>query len=262
MDFFIKNAWQKAFRDIQIKGFDFNKILSEIIIETDTDNSTDLGAGVYDLSFVLSKACKTASFFISSIMLNVKTDGNVKIELIEGSTTTVLFDELTNGDIYININEYVKKDFTIKVTNTSAILYNSLSVYDTCDCTGLYYGVSDTQTYGIDLEAQIRCDKSKHLCKYVDLIAPAVIANILGQFWFKVHTTNRANEHKIFKDVDAIAMMGHYDNTYMNMVVSDGKQLKVDGLYQIELKNINIPLPKCKCCLECKEQISSVISIN
>jgi hypothetical protein len=139
-------------------------------------------------------------------------------------------------------------------------LYASNYENDTCSCSCQFYKI-DTYGNGLDVDLQVRCDKSKHLCKFTDILAPAVIASILGQFWFKVHTTNRANEHKIFKDVDAISMMAYYNSDYLAMVQSDGKGVTKEGQYQMEISKINIPLPKCTCCLECEGSIVYEISI-
>ncbi len=142
----------------------------------------------------------------------------------------------------------------------SATLYASNYENDTCSCSCQFYKI-DNYGNGLDVDLQVRCDKSKHLCKFTDILAPAVIASILGQFWFKVHTTNRANEHKIFKDVDAISMMAYYNSDYLAMVQSDGKGVTKEGQYQMEISKINIPLPKCNCCLECEDSIVYEISI-
>jgi hypothetical protein len=263
LESFIKIAWEKVYSDVHINGYNFNKILSDISLTTYLNGSTTLVGGIHDVNFTLGKCCKIVSFYVSSIFVNIKTDGQIKIDLIEGSNTTTLFDGVTNGSFELNLNRFVANEFILRVDLTavgSATVYASNYENDTCSCSCQFYKI-DNYGNGLDVDLQVRCDKSKHLCKFTDILAPAVIASILGQFWFKVHTTNRANEHKIFKDVDAISMMAYYNSDYLAMVQSDGKGVTKEGQYQMEISKINIPLPKCNCCLECEDSIVYEISI-
>ena len=263
LDSFIDIAWQKVINDIKIKGYDFNKILEDISLEVNGNNPTVIVGGTHDVSFKLGKCCKTVSYYLNSIKPNIKTDGLLKILLIDNDGTTTLFDGTTNGSQTININKWVSGDFILRVDLTqvgSATLNSSIFNQNICECSCAMYEI-DQYANGLDICVQIRCDKSKHLCKYVDLLVPMAINHILGQFWFKVHTSNRANDHKIFKDVDALSQMAFYNSEYLAMVQFESKTVIKEGQYQIEMNSLNLPLPKCNCCLECRESITTEITI-
>lgn len=263
LDSFIRIAWEKTINDIKIKGYDFNKILEDIILEVDYDNLTTLVGGVHDIHFKLGKCCKTVSYYLNSIKPNVNTNGVLKVELIDNNGTTVLFNQITSNNQIINLNSWINGDFILRVDLTaigSATLNSSIFLQDSCNCSCAMYDI-DKYSNGLDVCLQVRCDKSKHLCKYIDQLAPIVINHILGQFWFKVHTTNRANDHKIYKDIDAISQMAYYNSEYLSMVQFEGKSVVKEGQYQIEMNSLNLPLPKCNCCLECKDTIISEITI-
>ena len=263
LESFINIAWQKVFNDVKIKGYDFNKILEDLSLEVNITNPTVISGGIHDVKFKLGKCCKTVSYYLNSIKPNIKTDGLLKISVIDDNSTTLFFDGATNGNETIVVNRWMDGDFILRVDLTqagSATLNSSIFNQNICDCSCAMYEI-DQYANGLDVSVQIRCDKSKHLCKYVDILAPAVINHILGQFWFKVHTSNRANDHKIFKDVDALSQMAFYNSEYLAMVQFESKTVVKEGQYQIEMNSLNLPLPKCNCCLECSESITTEITI-
>ena len=45
------------------------------------------------------------------------------------------------------------------------------------------------------------------------------------------------------------------------MVQFESKTVVKEGQYQIEMSSLNLPLPKCNCCLECRESITTEITI-
>jgi hypothetical protein len=119
LESFIKIAWEKVYSDVHINGYNFNKILSDISLTTYLNGSTTLVGGVHDVNFTLGKCCKIVSFYVSSIFVNIKTDGQIKIDLIEGSNTTTLFDGVTSGSFELNLNRFVANEFILRVDLTA-----------------------------------------------------------------------------------------------------------------------------------------------
>lgn len=247
----ISQSWQDTFNDVTFDGFNANKILNDVTYG-DMDFS-DSFTGTKETTFTLDKSCLLGSFYLSQLNVYVKTGGLTTVTLIEGTTETELYSDDTTDSttIELAINNFVADVFSIRIV-TAGEIWTGIGSSE-CGCNSApYYSVSTTDSlFPFTLTFQVRCNKLVHLCKYVDLLAPIVIAKVLGKYWFKLHTTDVFSNYVNSERDKAISMMVYYDSDYRSIIDSD-VQSKALGQYQILLSKLNIPKPTCKCCMECK----------
>lgn len=251
----IAQSWQETFQDVSFDGFKANKILSDVTFGK--NDETTFFTGTNTTTFTLDDDCNLGSFYLSQLNVSIKKGGNTQIILVKGTTETVLYNDDTtdNTIIELAINNFVSNIFSIKVVTDGEIWHNSSDL--DCECRS-FFSVTDNK-YPFTLTFQVRCNVNVHLCKYVDLLAPVVIAKILGKFWFKVYTTDLFSNYVNSEKEKAISMMVYYDSEFLLITPTD-RQIKEQGQYQILLKKLNIPMPSCKCCMECKSTGWSYVS--
>lgn len=258
----IDRAWKDTFNDIQFDKFEVNKIILDTKLGAYLDCDTTIQSGVKALNFKTSDNCTLTEFYISTISINVLQGGDASLSITSGGTTTEIFSgTLENNTKYeIPVNDFVGDDFTIILDASNITLcktYNGANC--DCGCTS-YTQIGDLNGMTIDL--QIRCNKSKYLCKFLDVIAPIVVHKIMGMFWHEVETTNRFSEFVNFKQEVSSAQMIYHDSQYMAMMPTELISTARVGQYQLKLDKLDIPQPKCKCCVSCKGTIQIVTALN
>lgn len=255
----IKQAWEDAFNDIQFKGLEVSKTLNDVEIGVNSENGLPTYSGFRGLKYKLDKNCKLSRFFIHKITLAVKIGGQTSIIIRQnGVDKTVFTGIIPDGEqVEITYNDYVEDSFQILADNTNLQVYSGTTA-TTCNCRDkmnfTVTGSDDTnQNFGIITEIQVRCDKSKYLCKYADKIATAVRYKAAALVWKEIDESNRINDLLTIKKDDAVMRMAWLDSTF-NLIKYDPaveKTYTPKGVYQLELAKLNIPIPKCPCCLEC-----------
>jgi len=248
----LDRAWADTLLEITFNGVDSSKILSENEIGEFT---TETFTGTVELPFKVSKTCKLVQFLFQKVVLKAVTGGDLKVELINSDETDVLYDGEIEDGKQISISKIKwTNDFSIRVTTTAVLLKTNIT--SECGCNHNYVSVpSDISP--IKIEFLVRCNKEKYLCRFADIIAPAVIHKALGLAWYEVFTTNRFSEFQLFKKEEAPAQMLFHDSNYKNLL--EGESVRyTKGQYQkkMELITASIPAPKCNCCNECKKSIT------
>lgn len=246
----ISQSWSETFDSVTFDGFNANKILNDVTYGEMTFE--DSFTGTKEVTFTLDKTCLLGSFYLSQQNIYIKTGGLTTVTLIEGTTETELYSDETedNTIVELAINSFVSDTFKLRIITEGEIWTGIGSSECTCN-SSQYYSVSATDSmFPFTLTFQVRCNKLVHLCKYVDLLAPIVIAKILGKYWFKLHTTDVFSNYVNSEKDKAIPMMAYYDSEYLSLTNNDDS--KILGQYQILLSKLNIPKPTCKCCMECK----------
>lgn len=253
----IEQGWRETFNDIQFKGMNANKILNEDTVGVNSEDTLAAFTGFKGMSFELYEGCSLARFYISKITLSVVTGGATSIKLTQGTTVTTIYTgtPTDNTEVEVILNQYVD-DFSVTVDGTSiAVLSGSIS--SECCNGSKYYTATSTgtagQNYGLQVEMQVRCDKDRHTCKFVDKIASAARYKIGGLIWKEVRDSNAFNDLLNIKKADAITMAAWMDSSFNLLKYDPAAETTYQpkGMYQQEMKNLNIPVPKCKCCLEC-----------
>jgi hypothetical protein len=246
----ISQSWNETFNEVTFDGFNANKILNDVTYG-DMDFS-DSFTGVKETTFILDKSCTLGSFYLSQLNVYIKTGGLTTVSLIDGTTETELYSNDTEDSTVIElaINSFVSDTFKIKII-TDGEVWTGIGSSE-CGChSAPYYSVNTSDSlFPFTLTFQVRCNKLVHLCKYVDILAPIVIAKILGKYWFKIHTTDVFSNYVNSEKERAIPMMAYYDSEYLSL--TNNEDSKILGQYQILLSKLNIPKPTCKCCMECK----------
>lgn len=253
----IEQGWRDVFNDIQFKGVNANKILNEDTVGDNSEDTLAAFTGFKGMSFELYDGCGLARFYVSKITLSVVTGGATSIKLTQGSTVETIYTgtPTNNSEVEVTLNRYVD-DFSITVDGTSITVLSGDISTDCCDGSK-YYTVASTgtagQNYGLVVEMQVRCDKDRHTCKFVDKIADAARYKIGGLIWKEVKDSNAFNDLLNIKKADAVMMMAWMDSTYNLLKYDPSTDVTYSpkGMYQQAMKNLNIPVPKCKCCLEC-----------
>lgn len=247
----IEEGWKDTFNDIQIKGMNANKILNEVEIGENSTEELSASSGFHGFSVSLDENCNLTRFYISKIELKVKTGGSTSVKLIQGNDSEVIWsgtpeDESTTEII---LNEYVD-DFTVQVNTTNVEVYSGTTTFD--NCCHQYFTVSGSENYGLTVHLQVRCDKDKYLCKFADKIAPAAYYNIGAKFYKAVKDTTRFNDLIEYKKESVVTMLAWLHSDYNLLAFDPATTVTYSpkGMYQKELAKLNIPLPKCKCCLE------------
>lgn len=255
----IERAWRDVLRDIRFDGFKSNLTLTDSLVGV--VGTSGYSNGLQGILFTLDKSCTLGRFFVSSIFIHVKTGGSLVLTLIEGASTTTLYnDAVSNETIYeIRVGRFVSDSFSLMIDTTNCEVYRSSLSDDSCGCD--HYAVSSTEGgngFGIQFQLQVRCDIEKHLCKFVDVIATAVIYKSLALLWHEAALSTRLNDFlTLGKKEEAYKWIGYYDSS-LNVFKYDenkafvGGTVKVaQGQYQLELEKIKLPVPKCRCCMEC-----------
>lgn len=255
----IKQAWEDAFNDIQFKGLQANKTLNDLEIGTLTDNGLPTFSGFRGLKFKLDKSCKLSRFYLYKVTMAVKVGGVTSVIIRQNGTDKELYSGTLGNDEQVDIvvNQYVEDSFQILANNENVQVYSGTATTQ-CSCNDHKYftvtGSDDTtEAYGITCEIQVRCDKTKYLCKYADKIASAVRYKAAALIWQEIDESNRFNDLLTIKQEDATTKMAWLDSTY-NLLKYDPNVESTytpKGMYQKELEKLNIPIPKCPCCLEC-----------
>jgi len=250
LDTLITQSWSETFNDITFDGMQANKILNDVSYGFMDASGTFTGTKT--VTWTKDPYCELGAFYLSQLKVYVDTGDATTIQLIQGSVTTELYNDTPTDDsiIEVNINDFVADTFSIRVITSGTI--STCIANSECRCEDMIYFTEsgDYSDYPFALTFQVRCNKDVHLCKYVDLISPIVIAKILGKYWFKVYTTDVFSNYVNSETDKAISMMVYYDSDYRSIVDSEGIG-KASGQYQLLLSKLNIPKPTCKCCMEC-----------
>lgn len=268
----IEQGWKEVFKDIQYKGMNANKILNDDIVGVNSTDSVAANASYRGMTFTLDKSCKLARFYISKVVLSVANGGSTSVRLTEGTTNTTIYTGTPNDntETEIVLNQYVS-DFTISADNTNIEVLSGSTVTDEYYRTGgccetEYYTVVSTdtagQSYGLTVYLQVRCDKDRHSCKFVDKIASAARYKIAALIWDTARNSNAFNDLLNIKKSEAVVNLAWLDSTY-NLLKYDPSAdatYSPKGMYQKELALLNLPVPKCGCCLECVNE-KMVISL-
>lgn len=248
----INQSISDVVRSIRFDGFSADKMLNDVVFG---NLQTDTYTGTKSITFTLDKACKLGTFYLANIEFQAKTAGHVKVEL----NGTPLFDDDVEAETSYTVeyNNNVSDIFTIKIT-TDAELYQYIST-STCGC-GERTHYSATSSEGnsnafVQTTFQIRCDISKHLCKFWDKLIHAVIYRTLGKIYFQAYTTDAFNNWINSSAEKTLSLMMYYDSEYMSILDTEGKNAKNFGQYQLEMDLLSktLPKPTCKCCLDCKD---------
>lgn len=259
----IEQGWKEVLKDIQYNGMNANKILNDDIVGVNTTDALTANASFRGMSFALDTSCKLARFYISKVVLSVSGGGATTVRLTEGTTNTTIYTgtPADDSETEIVLNQYVG-NFTISADNTNIEVLSGSTITDeysrTGCCTGTeYYTVTSTDTagqnYGITVYLQVRCDKDRHSCKFVDKIASAARYKIAALIWDTARNSNAFNDLLNIKKSEAVVNLAWLDSTY-NLLKYDPSadaSYKPQGMYQKELKLLNLPVPKCRCCLDC-----------
>lgn len=256
----IEQAWNDTLNDIDIKGFKFNKTLSDVEVGLNSENTLDV-VGFKGQSYTKDKLCNLTKFYINTISINLDSGGASTVKIIENGIEEVLFDGiLLDGINLITVNRKFD-NFQILYDTTNVVPYsgsNYINDSSDCGCGGRRFfnvvGVDSTsQSYGLIVELQVRCDLEKYLCKFIDKIASAVRYKAGALIWKEVFDSNRFNDLVNLKREDAITQMAWMDSNFNLLKFDPATETNYQpkGMYQQELKKVNIPLPKCNCCMEC-----------
>ena len=241
----INQAWEMAFNDITFDGFISNKILLDSDVGDVSDNTVSI-VGTNNLKLSLSDKCKPLSrIFINKIIVNVASGGTTIIKLngseMYNATT------LDNDIITISINDYIPDNSIISIGG-DFIPYSVIN-----DSGSNLFSINNSELFGITIQLQIRCDNREYLCRFADKIAVAVQYKASALIWKEVMDSNRFNDFLSIKKDVAVAQMAWLDSDY-NLLKYDPateSTYSPKGMYQKELKKLNIPVPNCPCCMEC-----------
>lgn len=248
----LERAWNDTLLDITFSGVETSKILTEN--EIGIYNAAQTFTGTKDIAFAVNKECKLVQFYIQRIAVKSLTGGKIKVEMINSDGIETLFDGsiADNKEMSILITKW-SNDFTIRL-ETEAVLVATLKE-SSCACDR--YVNFPEEISPIKIDFLVRCNKEKYLCRFADIIAPAVIHKACGIFWDEVYSTNRFSEFTMFKQEDAPGHMLFHDSIYKNKLEGDSVKY-TKGQYQYKLAKISdsIPPPKCTCCNECKKSIT------
>lgn len=256
----IKQAWRDAFNDITFHGLEANKVLNDVTAGSISVASVAPFDAFRGVKFTMDKDCILSRFFLHKVTLSVKIGGATKIVLRDSGIEYEIYNGTIGNDEIIEVvtNRYMSDSFQILADNKEIEVYSSLPNI-TCNCRDrLHFTINGTsytsELYGITADIQVRCDKDKYLCKFVDKIGQAVLYKAAALIWKDVNDSSRLNDYLVIKKEDAIAEMAWLDSTY-NLLKYDPaveNNYTPKGMYQKELEKLNIPVPKCPCCMECK----------
>lgn len=243
----LQYAWLQVLSDYRFgerKGYKIKQIYKPITVQGVVNTGITSVQSLVNYNY--TDECNITQIFVNHLILHVKTGGitTVKVNGIVYYSGSVA----NNQILQIPINSNIGYTFAIDVDLTNITVYG-----------GTNYGDLSTDGYnGINVTYTIKCDIESYLCQYADVLKYAVYYKLLGIIWYRLANTSRLNDFidiKIGeKGVDAMFKASLYDSLYNEMkndpsAVNKGGQ----GRYQLEMDKVNgqIPLPECKCCLEC-----------
>ena len=251
----INEAWKDTFKDITFNGFEANKILSVVEVGEAKENILPPNAGYFGLKLSQFQGCsKLSRIYISNIYIHTKVGGETSIILKRNGQELFRQDFTAQDETIAEIafNDYVDDITEILIDRTNISVYDT-TISTSCDCQSHLLKV-DGDGNGLTLDVQIRCDKTAYLCQFVDKIADAVKYKATAMILHEVYSSTRFNDVINIERENAIEKMAWLDSTYNLLKYDPGtdSSYRPQGMYQKELKKINIPTPKCKCCMYCK----------
>ena len=266
----IKRAWRDVFLDISFDGFKANEVLSHSTIGININTSMPSMAGLNGIILTLDKHCSLGRLYVSIISLSVEVGGNTDIYIVNNGVSQLIHTGAVanNSVLELQGNDFVSDSFSVLVdTSNIQVSKGSIAEQD-CGCTYNYISVASTDgsnNFGLTVDVQVRCNIDKHLCKFADVLAMAVIYKALGLLWFEVMLSKRLNDYinNATKE-ESMQLVGFYDSSinifqYLpDKTYVGGRPNVALGQYQIEMAKINIPKPKCSCCIECKDNNYSI----
>lgn len=245
----INQAWKTVFSEFQFIGFKTNTIIEELLFKYDAESGSDGNSATLSMS----DTNVLASLFVEKITLKVKKGGTTNIILNENGAETLLFSGEVNDDtdVVVDLRRYVSDSFSVSYDNTEIEVYSGvISSY----CCRKEIINNNKYSNGFEIALQLRCNLEKYLCKYVDLLAIAVVYKALALIWNEVYNSNRLNNVVNLKREDAITKMAFYDSTFnlLKYDIQASVNYNPKGMYQMEIERLSIPAPRCNKCLNHK----------
>jgi hypothetical protein len=257
----INQAWEDTFRKMTINGYQFNNTLDDLVVGiAGSDELT--GTDFEGVNVFMNKGCKLSRFFLHSVNVHIKSGGATSVKVVEGATETVIYNNTAVSDtvLVIPVNKHVADNFSVWVDLANVTVYGGTLGVDEygCGCGSHgWYSITGTvegNNAGVVLSLQVRCDKSKHLCKFVDRIASAVRYRAAAYIWkAAMHDTSRFGDYIQIKENQVVDQLAWLDSDF-NLLKFDpatDANYKPKGMFQKELPTLNLPVPKCKCCIDC-----------
>jgi hypothetical protein len=229
-----------------------SKITRPIIDDISIDNFFNPVSYTYNGTIThsfKSKNCKYSKFYIGLVKFQVAQTGSLTINLKENNTTTTIYTGTPTEDVELYLNkEY--GDFAIEIIGGGG-----LKTYTSGLPNMGYVTASQGQTYGLNIDFQLRCSIEKHVCKFADLIANVARYKAAAMLLNEINLTNNLNEFIICKDkADLFIQMAMLDSTY-NLRQYEAEFNPENGMYQTELNKLKLPPLECSCCCEeCKDK--------
>lgn len=252
----INLAWNDAFNDVKIDGFQANKVLQASTIGVYSEE-TESGTGFQGPTFNLTNPNSPFTrFYLGWVKLKVSNGGHTIIQIVSGSDTIELYNGTpADGDVIVKYhNDWVEDGFQVQVKMDNIEVYTSEA---TSGCCGGHYSI-DGELSGLQVALQVKCDKQPYLCQFSRALGQAVLYKAGARIWNEVRNSDRFNDYLNIKKDKAVEQMAWLDSTYNLLKYDptfDNKHYAV-GMYQQELEKISIPVPSCRECLECKEGYS------
>lgn len=251
----IRQAWTDTFKDIAFNGFEANKILSVVEVGEVKENIISPESGYFSLKLSQYKGCsKLSRIYISSIYIHTKVGGDTSLILKRNGNELFRQDFTAQDETIAEIafNDYVEDGTEVLIDRTNITVYDTTTA-TSCDCQSHLLKI-EGEGNGLTLDVQVRCDKTAYLCQFVDKIADAVKYKATAMILHEVYNSTRFNDIVNIERENAIEKMAWLDSTYNLLRYDPGtnSNYKPQGMYQKEINKLNIPAPKCKCCMECK----------
>lgn len=250
-------AWDDIFQDVLIDGFQANKVLNADTIGVYTTD-TESGTGYKGLTFTLyDDDCGLLRFFLASVTLKIATGGHTIIRIISDGVTTELYNGTPDNNTTITkyFNDWVEDGFQVQVLMDNITVYTSTATTTDCDCRESTHYTYTGDTSGLQVSMQVKCDKERYLCQFIRQLGKPALYKAGAKIWKVIKDTNRFNDLMNIKKDDAVMQMAWLDSTYNLLKYDpnfDNKHYAI-GMYQQELAKLKIPVPDCRCCLECEE---------
>lgn len=261
----IAQAWEEVYSDISFQGYKAGSIVWGGTIGENTDEYEATGGGWKGLNFEIDDHCPLSQAFLHKVTVCFQAaspSATVSVRLIDGSTTTTLYSgEQTGTSKEILVNQFVEnQDFQIQVNTTDlAVCAGAVSTADCDNCYSNWLTITgdDSKNWGLVAEISLLCRPNRYLCKYNGILAKPVWYKAAALVYKEFIMSTRLNDYLTIKagieNKETITQMAWLDST-MNLYNFDpeGKKDYPEGKYQMEMKKINVPLPGCKCCIECR----------